>query len=141
MSVTIESTHRYIIKNQKGGTVIDLNGNDNRSIIGFPRHGGPNQQWETIRTADGWHIKNVATGLYLSFEGQAGDGKKLVADQAPFLWHLWPDKKQTDAFRICVPNTKQNVDLSDHGNPNPGTPVTLWGTWEGLNQVWLFERV
>jgi len=36
---------------------------------------------------------------------------------------------------------KQNVDLSDHGNPAPGTPVTLWRCWKGENQIWKFEQV
>jgi len=34
----------------------------------------------------------------------------------------------------------QNVDLSDHGNATPGTPVTLWGHWSGENQVWRFQE-
>ena len=38
-------------------------------------------------------------------------------------------------------NTNFNLDLSDHGNPNPGTPITLWGKWEGgTNQTWHFEE-
>ncbi len=42
--------------------------------------------------------------------------------------------------RLFVPNTHYNLDLSDHGNPTPGTPVTLWGKWHpGKNQTWRFE--
>jgi hypothetical protein len=42
--------------------------------------------------------------------------------------------------RIFVPHEKLNVDLSGHGNPLPGTPVTLWGKWtEGRNQCWRFD--
>ena len=44
------------------------------------------------------------------------------------------------SFSIFVPNSNFNVDLSDHGNANPGTPVTLWEKWEGENQVWRFEQ-
>ena len=43
--------------------------------------------------------------------------------------------------RLYLANTDYNIDLSDHGNPNPGTPVTLWGKWEGgTNQTWRFEE-
>ena len=43
--------------------------------------------------------------------------------------------------RLFVPNTHYNLDLSDHGNSNPGTPVTLWKKWEGgTNQTWRFEE-
>ena len=41
---------------------------------------------------------------------------------------------------ICVPNTKQNVDLTNYGNAAPGTPVAIWGRWEGTNQTWRFEK-
>jgi hypothetical protein len=34
----------YSLVNVKSGTVIDLSGADDRSIIGFPSHGGKNQQ-------------------------------------------------------------------------------------------------
>lgn len=44
--------------------------------------------------------------------------------------------------RIYIPGhpTPINIDLSDHGNPNPGTPVSIWGKWEGLHQQWIFEE-
>jgi len=41
---------------------------------------------------------------------------------------------------IFVQKSNQNVDLSDHGNATPGTPVTLWGHWNGENQVWRFQE-
>ena len=44
--------------------------------------------------------------------------------------------------RIYVAGLYTNIDLSDYGNPSPGTPVTLWDQWEpGLNQLWLLQKV
>jgi hypothetical protein len=43
--------------------------------------------------------------------------------------------------RIYVPGTEYCVDLSDHGNPNNGTIVTLWAAWKGANQAWIFDQV
>ncbi|KAI6140110.1 hypothetical protein BKA82DRAFT_4215800 [Pisolithus tinctorius] len=43
--------------------------------------------------------------------------------------------------RLFVPGTNQNVNLSDHGNATPGTPVTLWGKWNGNNQLWHIESI
>lgn len=34
----------------------------------------------------------------------------------------------------------QNVDLTDYGNGTPGTPVAIWGRWDGENQTWRFEK-
>lgn len=42
--------------------------------------------------------------------------------------------------RISVPGTDKDMDLSDHGNTTPGTPVELWGRWVAFNQVWYFEK-
>ena len=39
-------------------------------------------------------------------------------------------------YSIVYQGTNKNVDLSDHGNAAPGTPVTLWSQWDGKNQVW-----
>jgi len=137
----IKDGARYIIHNVKGTTVLDLNGSDGRTIIGYPRHGGKNQQWETIRTENGWHIKSVGSDKYLSLDGEPRDDVRLIATQRPFEWHLWDDAKNTSTIRICVPNTKHNVDLTDYGNSAPGTPIAIWGRWEGTNQTWKFERV
>lgn len=41
---------------------------------------------------------------------------------------------------IFVPFTNYNIDLYNHGDPTPGTPITLWWTWEGLHQTWKIER-
>ncbi|KAF8797635.1 ricin B-like lectin [Phlegmacium glaucopus] len=141
MSPDIQSGCRYIITNHKGGTVIDLSGADNKSIIGYTRHGGENQQWEPTQRDNGWIIKNVRSGHYLGYEGQLSDGTKLVATEQPFVWHIWHDKEDPSAYRISVPDTNKDVDLSDHGNPTPGTPIALWGRWVAFNQAWYFERV
>ena len=41
---------------------------------------------------------------------------------------------------IQVPDTPFNVDLSNHGDATPGTPVELWGKWQGVNQTWKFQK-
>ena len=48
---------------------------------------------------------------------------------------------ESSSFSIFVPGTNLNVDLSQHGNRNEGTPVTLWDKTGGENQVWNFEQV
>ena len=34
----------YILQNVMSGSILDLSGGDNKSLIGFTRHGGENQQ-------------------------------------------------------------------------------------------------
>lgn len=116
-------------------------------------------QWEMERVDNGWYIKNVKTGLYLSLEGQALDNTGVIGYSQPFLWHIWDDEEDSNTIRwvshvgshgggaftgvpcrICVPNTQQNLDLSDYGNPAPGTPINIWGRWSGQNQTWRIKR-
>ena len=44
-----ETGQPYVIINKKSGTVIDLSGEDNQSIIGYNYHGGDNQKvWPSV---------------------------------------------------------------------------------------------
>ena len=47
-----------------------------------------------------------------------------------------------DWVRIS-PESNRNfcVDLSDYGNAKPGTPVELWGRWDGQNQLWRLQGI
>eukprot|EP00914_Ancora_sagittata_P003803 GHVO01008196.1.p1 GENE.GHVO01008196.1~~GHVO01008196.1.p1 ORF type:complete len:141 (+),score=5.18 GHVO01008196.1:27-449(+) len=139
--MSLQSGNTYTIVNAKSRTAIDLSGGDGKSIIGFDYHGQGNQQWRFEQRGDArWVIRSVSSGKSLDFEGEAHDGAPVIATSSEREWDIWPEQSVQDGFRIFVPGTKQNIDLSDHGNPAPGTPVTLWYTWEGLNQVWLVRR-
>ncbi|PIL34509.1 hypothetical protein GSI_03286 [Ganoderma sinense ZZ0214-1] len=136
-----EHGRTYKLVNAKAGNVLDLSGSDNRSLIGYGWHGGHNQQWHLHHEDGGWVLRNRETGRYLGIEGEARDGTPVIAVEEPFRWHIVADEEDTSTFRLFVPNTHYNLDLSDHGNPTPGTPVTLWGKWHpGKNQTWRFEE-
>ncbi|KAI0072610.1 carbohydrate-binding module family 13 protein [Panus rudis PR-1116 ss-1] len=140
----IQSGATYKLVNAKAHNVLDLSGGDNRSIIGYDWHGGDNQKWQVSQSGSGWVFRNVGTGLYLRPDIGGGNlaenGTPVIADSEPFEWDIWPDEQDPSVFRIFVPNTPQNVDLSDHGNATPGTRVTLWWKWDGRNQCWHFEQ-
>ena len=136
---SISSGNKYKIFNLKGGTLIDLSGEDNRSIIGYGDNGEENQHWELEETDGGWYFKNVAHGTYLAFEGDAYDGNRLIAQEDPFVWAIFPDEQDGSVHRIYASGTNHVIDLSDHVNPHDGTPIEIWGKWEATNQVWRFE--
>ncbi|KAJ3504355.1 hypothetical protein NLJ89_g7975 [Agrocybe chaxingu] len=137
----IEAGARYVITNVKGGTAIDLDGTNNRDIIGYPKHGGPNQQWEAVQADGGWQLKNARSGTYISFEGSHHDGTKLISSSEPCKWNIVPDEKNGNAFRVFVPNTRMNFDLSNHGDSKPCTPVSLWAIGRYLNFAFVFDNV
>ncbi|KAG6844367.1 hypothetical protein H0H87_007443 [Tephrocybe sp. NHM501043] len=137
----VQSGNVYTITNAKSGTVIDLSGEDNRSIIGFPGYGTPNQQWKLEWTNIGWTFQSVGSGQYLGIDGSNTDGTRLVAVSNPFGWHIWHDEVDPSTYRIFVPNTEFNIDLYARGSSVPGTPITLWYKWAGIHQTWKFARV
>nr|AEE98237.1 ricin B-like lectin [Macrolepiota procera] len=140
MSTQVSSGQTYKITNVKAGTVIDLSGEDNKSIIGYPYHSGKNQQWTFNWTGKAWTLRSASSGSYLGIEGTPAGGTRLVAVNDPFEWHIWRDEANENAFRIFVPFTNYNLDLSGYGDTTPGTPVQLWWTWEGLHQTWTIDR-
>jgi len=176
---SIQSGHRYIIRNKKSNnSVLDLDNGTKRKVQCWTHHGSPNQQvesdsislfhltekktllllkWDFVQQSDNtWHIKNVAFGKYLAFDGNAQDAQPIIGRDQPYGWHIWESKNDKTAYkyvesfsqcksrkltnivcsRICVPGTSQNLDLTDHGNPANGTLVQLWTQWDGENQFW-----
>ena len=49
-----------------------------------------------------WLLRNVTTGLYLSVEGEAGDGVSAVATPKCFRWDIWLDEEDQSTFRCAL---------------------------------------
>ncbi|KAI6127663.1 carbohydrate-binding module family 13 protein, partial [Pisolithus croceorrhizus] len=137
----IQSGGIYALTNVKAqNSCLDLSGGDNYSIIGYRYHSGHNQAWIFERQYNGnYLIKSVGSKLYLNIEGEPRNGARVVAKSTRFEWRVEDQPGFRQAIRLFVPGTNQNVDLSDHGNPVPGTPVTVWEKWHGEHQVWRVE--
>ncbi|PPQ67441.1 hypothetical protein CVT26_007235 [Gymnopilus dilepis] len=158
-TANLESGVQYCIKNDKGQTVVDLSGGDGKSS--WTEHKGPNQRWTVEKHGLGWYIKSVGSGKYLNVEGEVRDGTRVIACDEPMPWRVWADDRLKGircvlgvlcpgglrliggvdgGYRIVLPDTNQNLDLSDHGNSTPGTAITLWSQSDGRNQLWKFEK-
>lgn len=116
MSSEVVSGQSYRITNVKAGNALDLSGVDNRSstfsrcpfgsfteplhiVIGYPYHGGMNQQWTFNWEGDAWSIRSVSSSKYLGIDGNPNNGTKLVADTQMFKWHIWRDAMDENNFR------------------------------------------
>ncbi|KAF8063234.1 ricin B-like lectin [Lyophyllum atratum] len=137
----VQSGFTYQITNAKSGTVMDLSGLDNKTVIGYPSHNTNNQKWALQWTNSGWTFRSVSSGLYLGIDGSNTNGTRLVAVTTPVGWHIWHDEVDPSTYRIFVPNTTFNVDLNNKGSQVPGTAITLWYRWAGVHQTWRFDRV
>ncbi|OSC98570.1 carbohydrate-binding module family 13 protein [Trametes coccinea BRFM310] len=140
--MSIEANKVYKITNAKGGTVLDLSGGqDGSPITGYQWHSGANQRWQLEQHGDVYRFKNAATGLFINVDGEPKNFAPIVASTKWADFEIRPDSNDPSTFRVFLKGTNFVLDLSDHGNPNPGTPVTLWESWEGgSNQTWRFEE-
>ncbi|KAL5480561.1 hypothetical protein ACEPAI_1831 [Sanghuangporus weigelae] len=131
----------YVMRNLRSDSVIDLSGGDNKSIIGFPRHGFENQQWEFGILGDGWYIRSAHSRAYLNIEKGLGDGFPVIANNYPAAWVVENEPGEGhNVFRISWPNTPYSFDL-DNGDPTPGTKVNLWSKISGSrHQLWQLQR-
>ncbi|KAK6496721.1 hypothetical protein TWF481_001709 [Arthrobotrys musiformis] len=134
----------YRIVNVKAGNVIDLSGGDWHSVFGWQWKGGDNQKW-ILESQDGlWTFRNKEKGTFLGIAGiQVKFGTRLAASEFPVQWDVQADEDDTTIYRILVPRQPcpLNVELSDNGNGNNGTPLQLWGQWPANHQFWRFEEV
>ncbi|KAL4066332.1 carbohydrate-binding module family 13 protein [Scleroderma yunnanense] len=119
----IQSGGIYALINDKGGTCLDLSGGDNRSIIGYPFHNGPNQAWIFHRQGDKFVIKSAGTGSYLGIEGQPRDGASVVAVGWEYAWEIQDEPGVHGSIRLFAPGTPFNIDLTNYGDSTPGTPI------------------
>ncbi|KAF8547510.1 carbohydrate-binding module family 13 protein [Imleria badia] len=140
----IQANNIYTLINVKGGTCMDLSGGDNVSIIGYGHHQGPNQAWifKNAGQNQTFYLKSAGSGQYLSAAGEPYNGQRVVASGSPYAWRVDDEPGVQSGVRLSpVCNANFSLDLSDHGNSTPGTPVELWGRWEGQNQVWRLQKV
>ncbi|KII84904.1 carbohydrate-binding module family 13 protein [Plicaturopsis crispa FD-325 SS-3] len=115
----------YRIVNFRSGTALDLSAGDKKTIMGFPSHGGENQQWEFQTLGAGFSIRNVAYGLYISGAEGIREGIALVASPFPVSWVVEVDEGDRGTAMICWPESRLVFDLHE-GRAEPGTKIHLY---------------
>ncbi|KAI0796421.1 hypothetical protein BC629DRAFT_1505456 [Irpex lacteus] len=105
----------YLLVNVYNNKVMDLSGNDNKSVSTFPLHGGPNQQWRIEHLGEGYSIRSISSGKYLTSEECVCDGAAVVANGFPVSWNLssaldssdiyihWPSQQFQVAVALIMP--------------------------------------
>ncbi|KAI0703406.1 hypothetical protein BC835DRAFT_1224871, partial [Cytidiella melzeri] len=78
----------YSLVNVQSGTSLDLSGADEKSIIGFPSHSGKNQQWRFESLGEGYTMRSLYTGQYLTVEDGIVHEGPLIASPFPVSWKV-----------------------------------------------------
>jgi Ricin-type beta-trefoil lectin domain-like len=74
---------RYEIENVASGKVLDLNRQDQRTVIQWPRTHAQSQLWDIVDAGNGYvYIKSAVTGLVMDIDGgRARDGARVITSQ------------------------------------------------------------
>ncbi|KIL63080.1 carbohydrate-binding module family 13 protein [Amanita muscaria Koide BX008] len=132
----------YQIINAKSDTALDESGTEQGAIIGWEKHQGENQKWYIDKRNDNYTIRNLRSGQYIGLaNNDVRDDARAHSVNEPFEWQIRNDDQDRDVYRFFVPGTPFNLDLTNFGDSKGGTPVAIWGKWEGKNQCWRLNRL
>ncbi len=133
---------RYEITNLRSGKVLDLDRNDQTSVIQLSSRGTDNQVWE-IRAAGGgfYSLRNVKNGNALE-PGGTGNNTRVRAtarfDGRPS--QQWRIDAGKDGNALIVSRLGKTLDVPD-AVTDEGSPVQIYDTNGELNQQFKFRRV
>ena len=132
---------RYEITNVKSGKVLDLDRNNQTTVIQYSSRGTDNQTWFIRPAGDGYfYLRNGMNGYALDADG--GDNTTPV-EGAPFTgrdnqrWRFDPGK---DGNAIIVSRLGRSLDIPG-GNTRDGVRVQIFNVNGDSNQRFFFRRV
>ncbi|KAJ3506077.1 hypothetical protein NLJ89_g7073 [Agrocybe chaxingu] len=140
-----------IVNDSNPDFVVDLSGQDLKTVITFGSHGGKNQQvlsnylsrviipwltelqWEFSRLGPGYSIRCLYNGAYITLGSGISEGGNLIATPYPVSWAIEADDFEAGVYRIRWPEspfvfdypggTGYTIQLSDR---YPFKPTRLW---------------
>lgn len=132
---------RYEITNLKSGKVLDLDRNDQTSVIQFSSRGTDNQVWD-IRAAGGgfYSLRNGMNGNAL---GTAGANNSAPVRATRFDGRSnqqWRFEAGKDGNAIIVSRSGKVLDIPD-GTSRDGAPVQIYDGNGDSNQQFKFRQV
>jgi hypothetical protein len=132
---------RYEIANLKSSKVLDLDRNDQTTVIQFSPRSTDNQRWD-IEPADGgfWFIRNSMNGKALQ-PARNSNGAELVCarfDRSPDQqWRIQPGK---DGNALIISRGGRTMDVPD-GSSRDGLHLQIYDLNGDSNQRFLLRRV
>ncbi len=131
----------YEIRNIQSGRVIDLDRNDQRTVIQFESRNTDNQTWEAVPADNGYFfLRNGMNGYALTSSGR-GNSSPLFG--APFngspdqMWRIDPGK---DGNAMLISRSNMAVDVPD-GTDKNGTRLQIYEANGDANQRFTFQSV
>ncbi len=131
----------YEITNIQSGRVLDMDRNDQHSVIQFESRGTDNQRWDIIPARDGgYFVRNRMNGNALD-ETSGRNSSQVQA--TPFNGspgQVWRIENGKDGNALIVSNSGKALDIPDGSNRN-GIKVQLYDRNGDSNQRFTLRRV
>lgn len=133
---------RYVITNVKSGRVLDMDRNDQSTVIQFAPRGTDNQTW-IARPAGGgaFFLRNAMNGYALDMISDQNTARVLCT---PFnggptqRWRISPSK---DGTAVLVSVSGKVIDIPEGDANRDGTHVHVFDRNDGANQRFTFARI
>ena len=132
---------RYEITNLKSGKVLDLDRNDQTSVIQFSSRGTDNQAWE-IRAAGGgfYSLRNVMNGNSLEAAGTRNSTPVRATRFNGRSSQQWRFDTGKDGYALIVSRLGKTLDIPD-GTTSDGARVQIYDRNGESNQRFTFRLV
>jgi hypothetical protein len=133
---------RYEIENVASGKVLDLNRQDQRTVVQWSRGRAPSQQWDIDDAGNGYvTIKSAASGLAMDVDGgRARDGARVITSQPTGSdSQLWRIEGGGSEVRFTS-RLGMALDLP-HGSREDGVEYQTWSGASQDNQRFRLVRV
>src|SRR6266849_1225986 len=131
---------RYEILNLKSGKVMDLDRNDQTTVIQFSARGTASHQWDIQPTGDGFYlIRNAMNGKALQVTANSNSAPLICGrfDGGPAQqWRIEPGK---DGNALIISRTGKTIDVPD-GASRDGLRLQIYDPNGDSNQRFILRR-
>jgi len=132
---------RYEISNVRSGKVIDLDRNDQTSVIQFAARNTDNQQWDVAPAEPGfWYLRNAMNGAALQ---QMGPGNSIPVRGMPFTGspkQQWRIAQANDGNALIANRLGKTLDIPN-SSIRDGARVETYDINGEANQRFVFRRL
>ncbi|MFN0172700.1 MAG: M48 family metalloprotease [Bryobacteraceae bacterium] len=132
---------RYQITNLKSGKVLDLDRNDQTSVIQFSSQGSDNQVWAIRAAGSGFYsLRNTMNGNALEAVGTANSSRVRATSFTGASGQQWRFDASKDGNAFIVSRLGKTLDIPN-GATRDGAPVQIYDRNGESNQQFTFRRV
>jgi hypothetical protein len=132
----------YEIANLKSGKVLDMDRNDQTSVIQFSSRGTDNQIWEIQPSGDQgfYYLRNAMNGNVLEAEGTRNSTRVRAAPFDGGANQQWRFDTGKDGNALIISRLGKTLDIPG-GTSQDGAPVQVYDIDGDSNQRFIFRRV